>query len=656
MPIDPKFNLQNLPPKGDKDVASFFDNLFEIARAEKERLKKHEDFLANYALYRGRSATDITNRKIMTPVNLYFANVERTVSNITARVPVGEVVDLDGTSEDGVENIFTMKLKKWWKDSNQQKKTRATARTMEIYGITVEKPTWNKDKENPIITITDPFAFFPAPGNWENIDEDAPYICFAYLKFVSEVEKDFNVKNVAPDDAYDLLGASREEYSSSDRERNRIGNYADAMTVSTKGVSDKTYDKKVERCLIKEIWVRDDRTKSVTEDTPIIDPTTGMSQLNGDGLPLINRVVRKEKIYPDGIRKVTIVQSKGEKDAKKGGYIVLDDSPNPNINPELDVELASNTYPWGRLPVYIANSYRDLVSIWGFAAAEQVGDLIYKINQIVSKLISYVINVMAPPLIVQQHCGITKAMIEENLKKSGRLILMPTTPNARIEFLSIPNLPATFFQVLDLIIKLFDRIYQIEDADRGQAPKGVIAASAIVALQERNQVLMQAKTSAIDALVEARSRWAIGLWQNFGVNSELVEVAGEPVEFIGTRYAGRKFSYVVESGSTTPRTSLQVQEQAQKLYEMGAIDRQALLENLNFPSWQEIIERSSEGQVGQALQILIAAGLPEEDAIQIQQYVMQPGQGPGGSKTEGQSTEAKTAQPGVPRGQQGEAT
>ena len=204
-----------------------------------------------------------------------------------------------------------------------------------------------------------------------------------------------------------------------------------------------------------------------------------------------------------------------------------------------------------------------------------MGDLIVKINQIISKLIAYVINVMAPPLIVQKHCGITKEMIENQISKAGRLILMPTTPNARIEFMQIPNLPSTFFQVLDMIVKMFDRIYQIEDADRGQAPSGVIAASAIVALQERNQVMMQAKTSSIDSLAEHRSRWAIGLWQNFGVQADLVEVAGEPTEFIGTRYAGRKFSYVVEAGSTTPRTSLQVQELSAALFAEGTIDQQA---------------------------------------------------------------------------------
>lgn len=648
---DTIWTLENIPPKGHKDVADFAFNLFEIARIEKERLNKPAEFLSNYALYRGRQSTTTgagSTPKTNTLVNLYFANIERTVSNITARNPVGEVVDLDGI-KDGAEETFTVKLKKWWKDTNQQTKTRASAKTMEIYGITLEKPYWDRDRKAPDIMITDPFAFFPAPGAWEDLSTEPPYICFAYLDFKDKVEKEFNVTGVAQDEAYDLLGVEREKYKAdSYNTKQKTGNYSDPM-ISVGGTDKTTADKKVERCLIIEIWVRDKREKTIKNETHILDEED-IPTLNENNELLVEETTTKEFVYPDCIRKITITKGKGGKKTKSE-YIVLDDSANPNINPALEIDLAAKTHPWGRFPGYFANSYKDLLSIWGFAAAEQVGDLISKINKIVTKLIAYVINVMAPPLIIQQHCGITRDMIESRLSKEGRLVLMPTTPNARIEFMQIPNLPATFFQVLDMVIKLFDRVYQIEDADRGQAPKGVIAASAIVALQERNQVLMQTKTASIDSLAEQRSRWAIGLWQNFGTTSELVEVNGEPVEFIGTRYAGRSFSYVVEAGSTTPRTSLQIQEMAGNLYRINAIDRRALLESINFPNWFQIIERMGESELDHALQILIDSGLPEEQAIQLKQFLIQPQGGPGDTK---QNNLVGTVKPGSARAAQGQ--
>ena len=654
--IDPKWTLSSIPPKGHKDVAAFAHSLFDIAKMEKERLGKPGDFLSNYALYRGKQSTGNNTlvKAAHTPVNLYFANIERTVSNITARQPVGEVVDLDGIKDDA-QDMLSVKLLKWWKDTSQQAKTRATARTMEIYGITVEKPYWAKDLSDPNIMLTDPFAFFPAPGNWDDMSTEPPYVCFAYLDFVDKTEKEFSVSGVAQDDAYQLLGTEREKYKADNytSAQQRIGNYEDPMYKVGKN-DNAASDQKIERCLIIEVWVRDKRIKNVTEEMPVLDDADA-PLVDDQGRHVMEVVTRKEPVYPDGIRKITITQRKGDKKAKKteSPFMVLDDCANPNINPNLEVELAQNTHPWGRIPVYTANSYRDLISPWGFAAAEQVGDLIIKINLIVSKLVAYVLNVMTPPLIIQKHCGISRAMIESSLKNSGRLVLMPTTPNARIEFMEIPNLPSTFFQVLDLIIKLFDRVSQIEDADRGEAPNRVVAASAIVALQERNQEVRQSKTTSIESLVEQRSRWAIGLWQNFGTKSELVEVGGEPQKFVGTQFAYRKFSYVVESGSTTPRTSLQIQEMAQKLFELKAIDQEALLEALNFPGWKEIIKRAQMSMFDQIIEILLEMGMPEEQAMQLQEMLMELQDD---LKSSPNGFGAGKPKPGTPKAQQGKGS
>ena len=660
MPIDPIWNLTNLPPKGNKDVADFAFSLFEEARLDKERLNKPQDFLANYALYRGKSSTGPQNNRgqTHTPVNLYFANVERTIANITARQPVGEVTDLNG-KQDGAEDIFTAMLKKWWKDTNQQTLTRASARTMEIYGGTFESPSWDKDDSQPLIEVVDPFGFFPAPGYYTDMSKELPYCCFVSLGNVDKTEQQFNVSGIAEDEAYDLLGTEREMYKTDNYEtsQQRIGNYSDSMTRINR--SDRTNsDKKMSRCLIMEVWVRDYSTRTIEDKQSPVDDA-GEPIINEMGVPVIETVSRKEKVYRDGVRKITIVRSDG-KSKNKGDFIVLDDSGNPNINPSIPTEMARNTHPWGRFPVYGSNSYRDLISIWGFAAAEQVGDLLSRINFILSKLFAYVANVMTPPLIVQKHCGITKEMIENQISKAGRLILMPTTPSARIEFMQIPNLPATFFQVLDLILKMFDRVYQIEDADRGVQPTGITAASALVALQERNDKLMKTKSASIDNLVENRSRWTIGLWQNFGWDATIVEVAGESVEVIPADFAGRKFSYVVESGSTMPRTSLQIQELSGALYAEGTIDQQARLEAVNFPDWKAILLRMQAPAYQQLLQYLVEMGMPVQMVAQIEQFIVENQQklSSGGSanpegKGQPNQTGTQTVRPGTPRSQQG---
>jgi len=645
------WSLTHLPPEGHEDVAEFFYSLFEAAKSEQDRLKVRERALGNHALYRGKHQSDLRRKKAFTPINLFFANVERTVSNITANNPTAEVVDLDGIKDQG-EEILTARLKNWWKETKQRRKHKDSARQMEIYGYTPEKPWWDHVKKLPNITVMDPFAVMPAPGVWQDWALDMPYICFLNVDYVDSLEAKYEVEGIASNETYSIMGEEREEHSSQITSgtrlgsKNAYGNYSDTMHPVTGKSS--APSKQFQKGLVIEIWVRNAEGKSkeispVLDEfgSPMVDPNTGETLLQETTYPK----------YPDGIRKVTITrsdESKAKKDKSRRGVMVLDDISNPNINPQLPRQIAKTTYPWGRFPIYKADSFRDITSSYGFSVAEQVGDLLLKIEEIFTRLYAYARQALSPALIIEKHCGITREMIENQAGKP-RLILMPTKPGADIRYLETPNLPATFFNVLDLFIKFFDRIYQIEDADRGQHPQGVIAASAIVALQERNAVLMQAKIDSSDSLCSERGMWAIGFWQNFGTRDELIEINSAQAVFRGVDYAGRRLNYAVEVGSTVPKTSLQVEEQIKWLAQLKMVDLRTILETLNIPNWKAIVERSGENQLDMALNVLVEAGMPQEEAMDLKQYLMQPQGGPGDSGQGG----GQQPQPEVTVGAQG---
>ena len=654
--LNDDLNLSNLPAEGSEEVGEFFFSLYEAARAEQDRLKIRERALENHALYRGKNKDERTKKKAWTPVNLFFSNVERTISNITANNPTAEVIDLDGLKDEG-EEIVTARLKNWWKETNQRRKLKDSARQMEIYGYTPEKPWWDYDKKIPNVSVMDPFAVIPSPGIWNDWAIDMPYVCFIYIDYIDALEAKYGVTGIAVDESYSsVLGQEREEHNaraitSGTRagSRNAYGNYADTMhPISGKSNSS---TRQFDKGMVIEIWVRgaDGEIKEVNpilddEGYPMVDPETGKQLMEQLTYPK----------YPDGIRKVTITradQSKtgGKQDKSRRGILVLDDTPNPNISPKLPVEIAKTTYPWGRLPIYVANSYRDTTSSYGFSAAEQVGDLLFKIEEIFTRLYSYARQALSPTLIVEKHCGITREMIESQSHKP-RLVLMPTKPGADIRYLETPNLPSTFFNVLDLFISFFDRIYQIEDADRGKNPTGVRAASAIVALQERNAVLMQAKIDSSDSLCSERGMWAIGFWQNFGTKEELIEVNGGQGIFQGVQYAGRRLNYAVEVGSTVPKTSLQTEEQLKWLASIKMLDLRTILETLNFPNWKAIVERNGENQLDMALNLLVEAGLPQDEAMNLKQFLIQPQGGPG--DTVGAAN--PSPKPGMPMAAQGQ--
>ena len=133
------YSLEHPPPADHPELGKWVWELFESAYSEKERLGLMDRWVSNYKLFRGNHwGEKKRNSADHISVNLYFANIQRTVANITAKNPVVEVVDLDGI-EDEADQVLSAKMRKYWHESEQQAILSKTCLNNEIYGITVEK-------------------------------------------------------------------------------------------------------------------------------------------------------------------------------------------------------------------------------------------------------------------------------------------------------------------------------------------------------------------------------------------------------------------------------------------------------------------------------------------------------------------------------------
>ena len=356
--------------------------------------------------------------------------------------------------------------------------------------------------------------------------------------------------------------------------------------------------------MVAECWIRD--YTLVKYEVPVFDEVSGEQT----GTESAERAK-----YPGFIRKITICNN---------GHVVLDDSINPNVNPALPDQYGRNTFLYDHFPFFKVNSYEDSTSIWGFAMAELVGDINLAIDDLWSQIMAYLKMSLFPPLILPKDTKIPLSKI----RYLPKLVLQPASKSVGdgIKWLNLPSPPTWLFDALNTLTGFFDRISQIEDADRGSNGGGIIAASAIQMLQERGAVLVRAKIRAVDCLVRMRGRCFLSFYQNFGDNYERIKIADGVVQTRGIDFAESKFNYVVESGSTVAKTQAQTMEQALQLFQLKAIDRRALLEALNFPNWKEVSERMGESEVAMAVQILVDAGLPPVDAQAILQFVSQPNQ------------------------------
>lgn len=580
------WNLSNLPPAGHDDVGAYFYQKVKEGDDEKIRLGLEERWRYNHQMFRGDHWGDKgipkTSLKRLT-MNLMFANIQRTVANLVAKQPNVEAIEVgDETNGPRSDKVLTAWLDKWWKDTNQADSMLDTTHEMETYGCTIEKHIM--DDNLPDVAVIDPFAFGKAPGVFDDLN-DCPYMYHKTVMRCSEIEEFYGLEEgtVTPDETYTEMGEDREEHTPQPYVRAGsvpIGSGSGPERRRAQSASSPD----MERSVVIEVWVRDNNYEE----------------------------------YPDGIRVVTITN---------GGEVVLSDRSNPNINWALYEEnpaFVDQTFMFGRFPFDIGNSYRDKTTNWGFSALEQTADINIAIEEIISRLNAHMSKALLPVLILPKDTGIKITHVNN---KPG-LILRPNTSMqaAAIRYMEPPRVSLDVYKFIDLLRGFFDQIWHIEDADRGERPSGIIAAAAIQNLQERNAVLMRHKIRTIDNLVRNRGRAAISMLQNFGTDTKVVRMENAVQAFRGLDLAGKDYNFVVESGSTVHKTMAQVQEQAVELYRMGSIDRQALLEAVDFPNWKAVIERTGEGQLQQALQILVDAGLEEEEAKQLQQYLMQPGQ------------------------------
>ena len=368
--VEPKrWSLNRPPPAGHKDVGAYVFELWRSSMEEKIRQGLPKRWHENHRLYRGKHWMDTgrdkdENRHKVT-VNLIFTNIQRTVANLTARNPMAEVKRTDGVSDD-VDKVFTQKCRNWWSDTEQAASLSSSALNMEIYGPAIEKYVPNIERNRLDVVNVDPYAWFPCPGYWEDTNL-MPHMGHAYSMPTREVEEVFKVQGVKVDNTYSVLGGRRE--------RNIPGVNAQQESLAriedgnTSNIEQETGDQSrysQNRALVIEMWLRDWSTEKVRVQTG--ESVWVTHDINGVELPepmSIPQEAEAERLkYPGGIRKITVTNR---------GEMVLDDVPNPCVNPNLPREVQENTYGYWNFPFSIETSYKDNTSIWGFSNTDTTG-------------------------------------------------------------------------------------------------------------------------------------------------------------------------------------------------------------------------------------------------------------------------------------------
>lgn len=634
------------PPEGDFGVAAWVWQRFEYMKQYRESLGLPALWIRFHEIYRNRLFKRRSPYTLL-PVNLGFKTINTLVSNLTDNKPRATIM-AQGDTSDEAGNAWQAAYDDWWDRTKQQSCLQDSVFNSELNGFQVDKIIWNSDLEGGSgeveTVVCDPFGIFLWP---RIMDIQKGPIAHAEAMLLGEIYRRWPnvIDQVTADPAYsDLLGETRAEVrgSSGRRDMRPIGGSSDFYQSGEVDAPRNRYGEIVGgRALVVEFWVHDFTMQWVDPRTgeevkknqellePLLHPDTGEPLFDASGQQYMTVAVdpetgeplkpQQEGKYPGFIRCITVVNS-----GTKQVPMVLEDKPNPSINPLLPREITANCYLFDKFPFVKRLSYSDNISEYGLAILEQVEPLIMEISKKISQIAMHLHNQAIAPLILPKECGVRRDQVS-NLPKR---IWEPVAALAeKIRFLQVPAMSTDFMGYINLLMRLMEIITGITDVSEGRRPTGITAGVAISELQEKAQVIFRQKIRNLDISLEEQSRMYQSLAQNWLVDIRKLRVGEGPqqrtITFQGMaeEYQG-ELAFHIEAGSTLPRNRAMQRQETIQLADKGMIDDVAVLDELKFPKRDEIIRRKQEGIIGAAMGKLQQSGLFDEATLQSAQKVL----------------------------------
>lgn len=548
--------------------------------AKKARAAYDKDWDRFYKLYAGQHWEGQRPDWKSTPVcNFIFSTIETIIPIITDNAPqltCAPAEPSDVEKADVMSNI----LKRNWVYNDMDLKLPVIVKNSLKYGTGFAKAWWKEpDVEGELgdvaISVVDPRHIYPSPGA---IDiKDAAWLVFAANVPISYVE------DMYPDAKGRLVGGIWEE----------------DLTVS-KTITSQT---------------------GGSQGASVIGPVASATGGDGSGSS-------SSTSWPtgDGPGKTTVDRSKLvtliELWHRKDGRVQLSVAANGVILKHGESPFQHNFFPFVKFVDYSIPS-----SFWGMGEIQQLEKLQDFINRRRGQTQDILRICGNPPLVADSNSGINpKAMTT----RPGTIIYK--NPGTEVKWLTPPQLPAALFEIQALDKQDFDSVSGIYDATQGRRPQGLEAGKAIVALQEAAQTRIRLKVRNLEGALRQLGQLVISLVQQFYTDERVIRlVGGNPAnpQFVRINQQSvdnfgkavrindvtiGKFDIEIGVGSTMPMDKAQLYAEMKELYQLGAIDRQTLLENTHLSASAQAKALERVAQAEQAAMAQQGMGAPPAGA------------------------------------------
>lgn len=598
-----------LPPEGDKDVGKRVYAIFEEIIQDKEELDLHRRWQRNYELRKGHHWRNKPLKNIpLTTANLIYMHTQRVTNTLTDNNPIFNVSKYGNVDKDVEEYLNDMQhtIDYWWNEQEQQEIYARSIINGEQYGCAIEKVIFNPDLEYGIGEVetinVDPFhfGFYPVklsdPRDIQKCQAVFHYYPVTlneakrkYPHLADQIKSDEDILKTLHDERREIAGRD----SASTGYNTTISGIAYKITNFIMGGGETPSD----TVLIIECWSKDYTEITEEVEMQMIDPISGVAVMQ-------KQTITKPK-YKGNIRYTVVLNS---------GKIVAEDRSNPNVSDALPDEEARKTYLYDKFPFVMANSVADTSNAWGMSDYSVLEQLNIEINKALSQLVLIKDRAARSKIINPRSSGVQNP---EFTNING--IINPSNANeaAAIRYLESPAVPVDINNALELFKSYFFLVAGTFEIDQAQnMNKNRLAYKSIAALLELAATMNRGKIRNYYRLIRERGRMYISMVQNFYSESRYISYtnANGMLEAKNVNLSGAviptKLAVVV--GSTMPISKVQQREEAIELFKLGAIDREELLNRLDWGNRNEILQRMNAGVYGTLLQKLQAIGTPQE--------------------------------------------
>jgi len=549
-------------PTKESPQAAKLRKMFDEARAVKDIIEK--DWSGARDMIRGNQMhPNRPKHKPPAVLNLLRPLIERKTAMMTDTKPRFNVLPTrSGVGHAQAAKLLDEAANAWWDDFGMDIALMRGLLYAQAYGVMVTQTRWSKERQDIVVDVIDPKNFYVDPFivSTEQL-ADAEYVILEDTPTLESIKMLFKdkAKDVKPWNP-PADEATAESWMTRIRKR-----FASSQRPPAESA--------IARTLVRHYWLRD----YTTTEVEVTDSSTGETK----------KVIRRK--YPGG--RYIIWAHDG---------VILHDEANPYIDLVHPFDMMDWYQdvdgPWGDGEVF-AQRYPQLL-------LNKLAEVIVENTMLMNNAIWIADKTAFPATDGPDGWGQLTNIPGQIVKKR------PGTDVRREYPQGVPNSAITMLQHLEQFIESrgggFPEILSKGKAGNVQSGLG------IEQLQMSASAMIRLKARALEGLIARVGQKIISRMIQFYTNDRMLHVLGpggafQEYEFVrrsfikaigpeGLRDAHRDFRFRVAPGSSLSMTRIQKGLIAVQLYQMGCIDRQAILEAVEFPDWQEVLKRTIQEQ------------------------------------------------------------